>query len=227
MEDKNIRKGICKNYGECDKASSKEIIDVGQGEPFECPECHQPLTEVDANGKPINKPTGNGKGKGKGKKSKISPIVYIVGAVIAILLGFVVWYACQPTEVEQVVVPQPQPQPQPEPEPQPQPEPEPLPEPDPKPVADPKPAPKPQPQTDAVHKLSYGTWKGGWRNGKPHGQGTLTYSVETVIDSRDPKGRVAQPGEYIIGEWDNGHLVNGRWFKNDKNNESIIIGKAG
>lgn len=76
-------------------------------------------------------------------------------------------------------------------------------------------------------RLSYGTWTGGYKNGQPHGQGTLTYSTSRTIDSRDPKGRVAQPGEYIIGEWDNGHLVQGRWFKKDGTKEVLIIGKAG
>ena len=83
-----------------------------------------------------------------------------------------------------------------------------------------------QPQSTS-HKLSYGTWTGGWKNGKPHGTGTLTYSTSQTIDSRDPKARVAQPGEYIVGEWDNGHLVQGRWFKNDGTKEAIIIGKVG
>lgn len=76
------------------------------------------------------------------------------------------------------------------------------------------------------HKLSYGTWTGGWKNGKPHGTGTLTYSTSKTIDSQDPKSRVAQSGEYIVGEWDNGHLVQGRWFKKNGTKEVVIIGKA-
>lgn len=91
---------------------------------------------------------------------------------------------------------------------------------------------KEKPQTEPTqasgsHKLSYGTWKGGWKNGKPHGNGTMTYSVATIIDERDSKKREAQPGEYVIGEWDNGHLVQGRWFKNDGSKEAVIIGKVG
>lgn len=82
-------------------------------------------------------------------------------------------------------------------------------------------------QSSGTHKLSYGTWKGDWKNGKPHGNGTMTYSIATVIDDRDSKGRTAQPGEYVIGEWDNGHLVQGRWFKSDGSKEAIIVGKAG
>ena len=76
-------------------------------------------------------------------------------------------------------------------------------------------------------RLSYGTWTGSHKNGQPHGMGTLTYSTSCTIDSRDPKGRVAQPGEYVVGEWDNGRLVQGRWFKKDGTKEAIIIGKAG
>ncbi|MBD5233968.1 MAG: hypothetical protein HDS65_07320 [Bacteroidales bacterium] len=90
---------------------------------------------------------------------------------------------------------------------------------------------QPKPQTSASssssHRLSYGTWNGGMKNGQPHGNGTMTYSTSRTIDSRDPKGRVAQPGEYIVGEWDNGHLVQGRWFKNDGSKEAVIIGKVG
>ena len=81
--------------------------------------------------------------------------------------------------------------------------------------------------TSSTHKLSYGSWNGGMKNGQPHGNGTMTYSTSRTIDSRDPKGRVAQPGEYIVGEWDNGHLVQGRWFKKDGSKEAVIIGKAG
>lgn len=81
--------------------------------------------------------------------------------------------------------------------------------------------------SSSSRRLSYGTWNGGMKNGQPHGNGTMTYSTSRTIDSRDPKGRVAQPGEYIVGEWDNGHLVQGRWFKNDGSKEAVIIGKAG
>lgn len=86
---------------------------------------------------------------------------------------------------------------------------------------------QPKEASSGTYSLGYGTWKGGWLNGKPHGNGTLTYSSSQTIDSRDSKGRVAQPGDYVIGEWDNGHLVQGRWFKNDGTKEAIIIGKAG
>lgn len=88
-----------------------------------------------------------------------------------------------------------------------------------------KPPIKPTPQTN-TGSLSYGTWNGGWKNGEPHGIGTMTYTESHLIDSRDPQGRVASPGESVMGEWSNGHLVMGKWFKNDGSSESIIIGKS-
>lgn len=87
-------------------------------------------------------------------------------------------------------------------------------------------APKSQVTTPSNHNLGYATWTGGMRNGNPHGNGTMTYTQSRTIDSRDSKNRVAQSGEYVIGEWDNGHLVQGRWFKRDGSKEVIIIGKA-
>ena len=77
-----------------------------------------------------------------------------------------------------------------------------------------------------VGRLDYGKWSGAWKNGQPNGTGTLTYTKEHLIDSRDPKQRVAQPGDYIIGEFSNGRLVQGKWFDAFNNVKgSIIIGK--
>lgn len=224
MEDnKKVRKGKCRNYGECEKASSQEIIEIEEGKPFECPECGAPLMPLD--GPKDQKGT-------KKKKPKVNPIVYVGGVCILLVIVIVAWLLLRPStpkvdtadpkkiakvvtepapdsgKVDTVVNVDPVPQVTNVEEPK-----------NPRPV-EPKPvAPK--------HSLSYGTWTGGWKNGKPHGTGTLTYTQATLIDSRDPKGRVAQPEEYVIGEWDNGHLVQGRWFKNDGSKEQINIGKAG
>ena len=74
--------------------------------------------------------------------------------------------------------------------------------------------------------LDYGKWSGAWKNGQPNGTGTMTYTKEHLIDSRDPKKRVAQPGDYIIGEYSNGRLVQGKWYDASNNVKgSIIIGK--
>lgn len=78
----------------------------------------------------------------------------------------------------------------------------------------------------SVPKLSYGKWSGAWKSGKPNGMGTLTYTREQVIDARDPQKRVAKPGDYIVGEFSDGKLVQGKWFDASNNLKgSIIIGK--
>lgn len=75
--------------------------------------------------------------------------------------------------------------------------------------------------------LGYGTFRGTFRNGKPHDvNGRLVFKTTHQIDSHDPKGRVAEPGDYVIGEFFDGHLVQGIWY--DINNQvkgSIIIGR--
>lgn len=74
-------------------------------------------------------------------------------------------------------------------------------------------------------RLSYGKWSGSWKSGKPNGTGTMRYTEEHLIDSRDPQKRVAQAGDYIIGEFANGRLVQGVWYDSSNNVKgSIIIG---
>ena len=81
-------------------------------------------------------------------------------------------------------------------------------------------------EAQKARRLDYGKWSGAWKNGQPNGTGTMTYTKEHLIDSRDPKKRVAQPGDYIIGEFSNGRLVQGKWFDaSDNVKGSIIIGK--
>lgn len=80
--------------------------------------------------------------------------------------------------------------------------------------------------TPSSGQFSYGRWSGGSKNGKPHGtQITFTFTSSHQIDSRDPKNRVASAGDYVIGEYDNGRLVQGRWYKKSGGFESVIIGK--
>lgn len=71
--------------------------------------------------------------------------------------------------------------------------------------------------------LGYGTFTGPMKNGQPNGSGTLRYTSSHLIDSRDPKGRVALPGDYVIGEWKNGKLIQGRWYNSVNNSKGAII----
>ena len=88
---------------------------------------------------------------------------------------------------------------------------------------------KPVKKTASIQSknLGYAVFKGTLRNGKPDDvNGRLIFKTSHVIDSRDPKGRVAEAGDYVIREFSEVHLVQGIWY--DANNTvkgSIIIGK--
>lgn len=72
-----------------------------------------------------------------------------------------------------------------------------------------------------------GTFSGKLKNGYPDGTGTLTFQSQRLIDAHDTKNRMAQPGDYLIGEWDNGHLIQARWYDAANNlKETIVLGKC-
>lgn len=49
------------------------------------------------------------------------------------------------------------------------------------------------------------TYEGGTQNGKPHGNGTMTFNTKHVVPGS--KGNIiAQPGEYAQGKWINGEV---------------------
>ena len=71
--------------------------------------------------------------------------------------------------------------------------------------------------------LGYATFKGSWPNDV---NGRMVFTSSHIIDSKDPKKRVAEAGDYVIGEWSDGHLVQGIWYGADNQvKASIIIGK--
>lgn len=74
-------------------------------------------------------------------------------------------------------------------------------------------------------RLGFANYTGATKSGRAHGQGRMVFTSSHIIDSRDSKGRVADAGDYVIGEWNNGNLVQGRWYGADGNVKgSIIIG---
>ena len=83
---------------------------------------------------------------------------------------------------------------------------------------------KPKPVTSSGSKnLGYATFKGSWPNDV---NGRMVFNTSHIIDSRDPKGRVAEAGDYVIGEWSDGHLVQGIWYGADNQVKgSVIIGR--
>lgn len=76
-----------------------------------------------------------------------------------------------------------------------------------------------------VLSLGYATWKGNIKRGKPDGKGIMTFSSSHGIDSRDPKGRIAEAGDKVEGSYLNGHLSFGKWYKSDGTTETIMIGE--
>ena len=77
--------------------------------------------------------------------------------------------------------------------------------------------------TSGSKDLGYATFKGSWPNDV---NGRLIFKSSHLIDSRDPKSRMAEPGDYVIGEFADGHLVQGIWYGSDNTVKgSIIIGK--
>jgi hypothetical protein len=84
-------------------------------------------------------------------------------------------------------------------------------------------AQKPAKSASGSKNLGYATFKGSWPNDV---NGRMVFTSSHVIDSKDPKKRVAEAGDYVIGEWADGHLVQGIWYGSDNQVKgSIIIGR--
>ena len=66
--------------------------------------------------------------------------------------------------------------------------------------------------------MPYGTYTGGMIDGYPDGEGRMLYRIRTRISERDSM-RYADPGQYIIGRWRRGELMEGNLY--DENNEPI------
>ena len=83
------------------------------------------------------------------------------------------------------------------------------------------------PVVDGKYQLSYGYYTGDIKDGYPHGQGRLTYTVERQINKYDMKKRTAKVGQYVIGEFQRGFFMQGRLYSADGELlESIMIGTA-
>lgn len=232
------RKGICKNVGICASVGKVQVITDDEAE-FVCPECGEPL-------EPYKEGTKKTSSSDSGKKLAFGIIAGIV-IVLAIIGGIIAFggrgevtpnqepVAVAPVDSDSIRAAQ-------------------LAEKqlaDQKrvqdslqavadslahvaeestnaqkqeaPAAKPTTAPAPKPAASGSKNLGYATFKGTWPNDV---NGRMVFNSSHVIDSRDPKGRVAEPGDYVIGEWSDGHLVQGIWYGADNQVKgSIIIGK--
>lgn len=225
-----FRYGICLNDN-CEKCKAKEVQEIPARKDFVCqnPECGKPLRECPP-------PKKGGKGKLIGIILGIVALLAIIGGVIAFSGGDKKTTKEEPVAVAPVdsdsikaaqleaenqrlqdslaaVAAQKDKQPA-------------------QPATAPSPVKKetavqpvnttPKP-TGGTKNLGYATFKGSWPNDV---NGRMVFKTSHVIDSRDPKGRVAEAGDYVIGEWSDGHLVQGIWYGADNQVKgSVIIGK--
>ena len=204
------RYGICLNDN-CEKCKSKEVQEVPARKDFVCqnPECGKPLREC-----PPPKQGGNG---------KLIGIIAGVVVLLALIGGIFAFSGSDeektvaepvkeaPVAVDSVKAAEPEPAPTPEAVP------------DPEKKAEPKEVPAPKPASSGSKNLGYATFKGSWPNDV---NGRMVFTSSHIIDSKDPKNRVAEAGDYVIGEWSDGHLVQGIWYGADNQVKgSIIIGK--
>lgn len=191
--------GVCKNI-DCEHYN--EHIEIETGAEMECPFCHQPLKMQDGN---------SGKGNGAGN----SKIKYIVGACIVVLAIGGGAIALMPSSekvesdaietpaivAEDTVVNN---------------ETEKVPEEKPEVI---------QKENNALVtgrgtiKLSYGSYTGDLKNGKPHGYGVITYTKsQKIVPS---KKFVANPGDKFEGDFRDGKISGlGYWIH--EGNKTVV-----
>lgn len=218
------RYGICLNDN-CEKCKSKEVQEIPARKEFVCqnPECGKPLRECPP-------PKKSGKGKLIGIIAGIVALLAIVGGVIVFSGGDKETpkqqepVAVAPVDSDSIKAAQMAAENQrlkdsldaieaANAEKQETPPAE-------RPAA--APAQRPAPVSGSKD-LGYATFKGTWPNDV---NGRMVFNTTHAIDSRDPKGRIAEPGDYVIGEWADGHLVQGIWYGADNQVKgSVIIGR--
>ncbi len=70
--------------------------------------------------------------------------------------------------------------------------------------------------------LKADTFSGTVKDGYPDGFGTYTFKKRRRIDMHDPEERFAEAGDYIKGDWREGHLNYGEWYGSDGVKKAFI-----
>lgn len=73
-------------------------------------------------------------------------------------------------------------------------------------------------------KLDYGVWESSKSPTKINGRGKLTYTKSTPI--KGWPGKVAQPGDYVEGRFENGKPVNANWYDKNGNKKDYLGGSS-
>lgn len=214
-----IKKGKCLNFGNCPKADRNEIIELDVTEDFICPECNSDLQEM-VQRKKSKLPwiilvlllLGGGAAAYfllVDKKTDLPPESSITQPISDTVDDFdnekitkdETIPTTTPEEIKETPVEK-------------------------APATKPTTTPSTPSSGTGTIAVSGGNYTGELKNGKPHGMGTLKYTTRTLISKRDAKGRYAEVGEYITGEFYEGELVNGKLFdKNGDQREALNIGR--
>lgn len=79
-------------------------------------------------------------------------------------------------------------------------------------------------QPPVIQKNENGnTFSGRILSGYPNGFGTYTFRQARRIDMHDSEERTALAGDYIVGDWKDGHLNHGEWFGADGRSKGYIL----
>ena len=79
-----------------------------------------------------------------------------------------------------------------------------------------------QPKTSTKQPAKGNTFTGNVVNGYPDGFGTYTFTARRRIDTHDPEQRYAEAGDYIKGDWKQGHLNYGEWYSASGTKKAFI-----
>jgi len=77
----------------------------------------------------------------------------------------------------------------------------------------------PKIESNGTLSLGYGTWTGGIKNGKPDGNGRMTFHSSHRVSST----LEAAPGSHIIGDYERGKLVSGKYYDSEGNFIKTVI----
>lgn len=79
--------------------------------------------------------------------------------------------------------------------------------------------------------VPYGIYKGPYNSrGQmhcPNEDARLIFTSRHVISDNDPRGRIAEPGDELVGRWINGQLSYGKLYRNKKLIEVLYLGTTG
>lgn len=84
-------------------------------------------------------------------------------------------------------------------------------------------ASKPSAPSNGSIDLGYATYSGALKNGQPDGNGKLTFKQSHLVDTKDPGKHNAEAGDYVTGQFRNGHIIQGELHAADGTQKAFIL----